>query len=215
MQYDYPGCWNPSTIIIMGLFQALSIASIACAFSAQAAVSTTGFTVSLEGIDYFLPPKPVASINGCEEIEASFENGPFVPITVVKNGTVDIAAHSKDDVWQPAFLEGTWSQDWYSSGWSNEHQQYLSKAAPQSTPRTPFLVEQPPAQSTQDPTSSMLPAKYMRRGDYSQTDKGPSRNQSPPMATAHTPFFQPEPSDRISLLPCLLDSTTPKLPRSL
>lgn len=199
----------------MGLFQALSIASILCASSAQAAVSTTGFTVSLEGIDYFLPPKPAASINGCEEIKTSFENGPFVPITVVKNGTVDIAAYSKDDVWQPAFLEGTWSQYWYPPGCSNKNQQYLSKAVHQSTPRTPFLAEPPPAQLTQDPTSSMLPAKYMRRGDYSQTVKGHLQSQSPPTAMAHTLFSQLEPSDKISLLPCLLDSTTPKLPTSL
>jgi hypothetical protein len=99
----------------MGLFQALSIASIACAVGTQAAVSTTGFTVSLEGVDYFLPPKPAASIDGCAEIKASFEHGPFVPITVVKNGTVDVASYSKDDVWQPAFLEGTWFPPRYSS----------------------------------------------------------------------------------------------------
>jgi hypothetical protein len=91
----------------MGFFQALSVASLAFASSVQAAVSTTGFTVSLDGVDYFLPPKAVASISGCEEIKASFENGPFVPITVVAgNGSVDVASYSKDDVWQEGFLEG-------------------------------------------------------------------------------------------------------------
>lgn len=91
----------------MGFFQALTVASLALASSVQAAVSTTGFTVSLEGVDYFLPPKAVASISGCEEIQASFENGPFVPITVVAgNGGVDFASYSKDDVWQEGFLEG-------------------------------------------------------------------------------------------------------------
>jgi hypothetical protein len=32
---------------------------------------------------------------------------PFVPITVVKNRTVDVALYSKDNVWQLAFLKGT------------------------------------------------------------------------------------------------------------
>jgi hypothetical protein len=91
----------------MGFLQALSVVSTACVLSVQAAVSSTGITVSLEGVDYFLPPKPAASIDGCEEIKTLFADGPFVPITVVKDGTVDIASYSGDDVWQQAFLEGT------------------------------------------------------------------------------------------------------------
>jgi hypothetical protein len=91
----------------MAFSKVLGIASFVFASSVRAAVSSTGFTVSLEGVDYFLPPKPAASIKGCEEIKASFEDGPFVPITVVKgSGTVDVASYSKDDVWQEAFLEG-------------------------------------------------------------------------------------------------------------
>jgi hypothetical protein len=90
----------------MGFLQSLSVASIAFASSVQAAVSSTGFTVSLADRNYFLPPKPAARITGCEELEASFKDGPFVPITVVENGSIDIASYSKDDVWLPAFLEG-------------------------------------------------------------------------------------------------------------
>jgi hypothetical protein len=91
----------------MGFFNALTIASIALTPGLQAAVSSTGFTVSLGDVDYFLPPKSVASITGCEEIKASFKDAPFVPITVVKgNGSLDVASYSKDDVWQEAFLEG-------------------------------------------------------------------------------------------------------------
>lgn len=91
----------------MRFFQAFGVASVAFASSAQAAVSTTGFTVSLENVDYFLPPKSVATISGCEEIKASFKDGAFVPITVVSgNGTLDVASYSKDDVWQEGFLEG-------------------------------------------------------------------------------------------------------------
>lgn len=199
----------------MGLFQALGIALIARAFSAQAAVSTTGFTVSLEGIDYFLPPKPAASIDGCEEIKAYFEDGPFVPITVVKNGTVDVASYSKDDVWQPAFLEGMWLQVQCFLCWFNMTQQSLYKAVPRSTPRTPFLVAQPPAQSTQDPTSSMLQAKSMKPGDYFQMVKEPSQNQSPPTATVRTLCSPLELLGKILLLLCRLDYTTRKLPKCL
>ncbi|EAT86337.2 hypothetical protein SNOG_06506 [Parastagonospora nodorum SN15] len=90
----------------MGFLQALSVASIALASSVQAAVSSTGFTVSLNDVNYFLPGKPTASISGCEELQALFKDGPFVPFTVVKNGSIDAAAYSEDDVWQPAFLEG-------------------------------------------------------------------------------------------------------------
>ena len=83
--------------------------------SVQAAVQSTGFTVSLTDIDYFLPPKPVASIAGCDELKASFAEGPFVPFTVVKvagYGTLDVASLTakyaeEDDVWQEGFLDGT------------------------------------------------------------------------------------------------------------
>jgi hypothetical protein len=91
----------------MGFIQALGIASLALATGVTAAASSTGFTVSLDGIDYFLPPKAVGSISG-EDIKALFEDGPFVPITVVAgNGTFDISSYSLDDVWQTGFLEGT------------------------------------------------------------------------------------------------------------
>lgn len=95
-----------SSIVKMGFLQALSVASVALASSVQAAVSPKGLTLSLNDVDYFLPGKPTASISGCEELQASFKDGPFVPITVVKSGSVDVASYSEDDVWQPAFLEG-------------------------------------------------------------------------------------------------------------
>lgn len=86
----------------MGFLRALGAASWLAA-GVQAAVSSTGFTVSLTDIDYFLPPKPVASITGCGEIKASFENGLFVPFTVVKDGIT--ASFAEDDVWQEGFSE--------------------------------------------------------------------------------------------------------------
>jgi hypothetical protein len=93
----------------MGFLQTLSVAAIALASGAQAAVKSTGFTVSLQDVDYFLPPKPVARITGCEEIKSAFGDATFVPITVVSgNGTMDVKAYGEDDVWQEAFLQGMW-----------------------------------------------------------------------------------------------------------
>lgn len=93
-----------------------SIAVVSLATGVQAAVSSTGFTVSLTGIDYFLPPKPVASITGGHKLKASFKDGLFVPFTVVKGdgyGAVDIATVTakyaeQDDVWQEGFLDGAY-----------------------------------------------------------------------------------------------------------
>jgi hypothetical protein len=99
----------------MGFLKSLGVASFIVS-SAQAAVSTRGFTVSLTDIDYFLPPKPVAKISGCEEIRASLEESLFVPFTVVKaeGYSVDIASltasYAEDDVWQHGFLEGKYPQ---------------------------------------------------------------------------------------------------------
>jgi hypothetical protein len=96
----------------MGFLKSLGFASLIVS-SAQAAVSTKGFTVSLTDIDYFLPPKPIAKISGCEDIQASFEDSLFVPFTVVNTDgySVDIASltagYAEDDVWQHGFMEGT------------------------------------------------------------------------------------------------------------
>jgi hypothetical protein len=95
----------------MGFFRSLGVASFIVSH-AHAAVLSTGFTVSLTDIDYFLPPKPVASISGYDEIKALFDNGLFVPFTVVKSDShaVDIASlttgYFDDDVWQEGFMEG-------------------------------------------------------------------------------------------------------------
>jgi hypothetical protein len=123
----------------MGFLKTLGVTSIAIASGVQAAVSSTGFTVSLEGVDYYLPGKPSASISGCEEIKASFKDGPFVPITVVKDGAVNIASYSDDDVWQPAFLEGMYPLNYCMKfHLTNFHQLFTHKAVHQSIPPTRF-----------------------------------------------------------------------------
>jgi hypothetical protein len=96
----------------MYLSRSLGVASLIVA-SVQAAVSSTGFTVSLTDVDYFLPPKPIAKISGCKELSTSFEDAMFVPFTAVKaqGYGVDVAAlrasYAEDDVWQEGFMEGT------------------------------------------------------------------------------------------------------------
>ncbi|KAJ4371416.1 hypothetical protein N0V83_004633 [Neocucurbitaria cava] len=92
----------------MAFIRALGIASL-LASGVRAAVSSTGFTVSLTDIDYFLPPKPVASIAGCDEIQSLFDGGLFVPFTVVKGDGIT-ASYSEDDVWQESFLDALYVQ---------------------------------------------------------------------------------------------------------
>ncbi|KAI4908419.1 hypothetical protein J4E90_009044 [Alternaria incomplexa] len=111
----------------------------------QAAVSSTGFTVSLTDIDYFLPPKPVAKISSCEEIQASFEDAPFVPFTVVKaqDGGVDIASltasYAHDDVWQEGFMDAIYVQGSDSKP-MNSSLTILSGTASKELPPGPYFI---------------------------------------------------------------------------
>ena len=90
----------------MVFFRSLGIASLALSSTVYAAVTTRGFTVTVNDVDYFLPPKPVGSIAGCSEIEAKFASGAdFVPFTVM-NGNASLETYMVDDVWQDGFLEG-------------------------------------------------------------------------------------------------------------
>ena len=100
----------------MGASQFLIVAILNCFLpSIHAAVSSTGFTVSLGYVSYFLPPGSVATVSVINELKASFEdNGPFVPITVVESteqGAQEISSIAtkylaQDDVFQLGFLEG-------------------------------------------------------------------------------------------------------------
>ncbi|PZD23651.1 GatA, Asp-tRNAAsnGlu-tRNAGln amidotransferase A subunit amidase [Pyrenophora tritici-repentis] len=99
----------------MNLFWSASIVSFVVT-NARAAVSSTGFTVSLTDIDYFLPPKPVAKISRCDELQSTFGDELFVPFTVLnaKDSGFDIASltagYDEDDVWQTGFMEALYIQ---------------------------------------------------------------------------------------------------------
>jgi hypothetical protein len=118
----------------MYLVWSLGVASFVIS-SVQAAVSSTGFTVSLTDVDYFLPPKPIAKISGCEEIKSSFEDALFVPFTVVKAQGNDVsvasltASYAQDDVWQEGFLEGVPRSHLPTILTDPVSQQYTSKEA--------------------------------------------------------------------------------------
>lgn len=77
----------------MGTIKALAAVSLVAA-NVKAALSSTGFTISMSDIDYFLPPRPVAKIFRCKETQTLFDDAPFVPFTVVKgdDSVMDVAS---------------------------------------------------------------------------------------------------------------------------
>jgi hypothetical protein len=95
----------------MGFRHFLSATAVAFIHSAHAAVSSTGFTVSLTDIPYFLPPQSIATLPVTDSLKTAFSNGPFLPFTVMKSTTeisaVTIQYLAEDDVFQTGFLEGT------------------------------------------------------------------------------------------------------------
>lgn len=192
----------------MGFLRALGAASLLAA-GVQAAVSSTGFTVSLTDIDYFLPPKPVASIAGCEEIKASFENGLFVPFTVVKDSLT--ASFAEDDVWQEGFGECTCLYPLTTIPHAKLDQIFTSKeTARQATPLPPFSLVPLLASSHQDPISSALLAKSTRPGDYSLMSKELSLSPLLLMEMDRTRSCQPARLDRSLRLRSHLACTLPR-----
>jgi hypothetical protein len=99
----------------MGLCQFSSIPALALIPSVLAAVSTTGYTVSLADVAYFIPPKAVGKISFTGSLSEKFNNGAFVPLTVFTPATANFAAAdasaltaqylAEDDVFQEGFLD--------------------------------------------------------------------------------------------------------------
>ncbi|KAH7053093.1 amidase signature domain-containing protein, partial [Macrophomina phaseolina] len=93
---------------------ALLLASFASSSKGQ--LSSTGFTVSLNDIPYYISPDPIASINITDSFARRHRSGFFTPVTVVSTDDVgfsgDIFASLVsnwtvvDDVFQNGFLEG-------------------------------------------------------------------------------------------------------------
>lgn len=68
---------------------------------------TTGTTVTVNGVSYYLPGSPVASL-AAGSLPSTLRGTGLMPVTVVNSTDVATATagFSSDDVWQPGFLEG-------------------------------------------------------------------------------------------------------------
>lgn len=96
----------------MDLIGVLGAAIFYCS-AVSATVASTGFTVSLGDVPYFLPPKVVATVKIPQDVNNLFGTGMFVPLTVVKSlgyGSIDLSGVAatyleEDDVFQEGFLE--------------------------------------------------------------------------------------------------------------
>lgn len=96
----------------MVLRSLLSVALLLCS-TTSAAVASTGSTVTLNDVAYFLPPKVVATVS-VGNIWRLFDDVTFLPFTVVKGIDYTVAELTRaiakyleeDDVFQEGFLEG-------------------------------------------------------------------------------------------------------------
>ncbi|KAF2676087.1 glutamyl-tRNA amidotransferase [Lentithecium fluviatile CBS 122367] len=95
----------------MGL-RSLLAATLVCCSTGSAAVSSTGFTVELGDVQYFLPPKSVATIEVGQE-RSLFDDATFVPFTAVHGSgysageitSITAKYLEEDDVFQAGFLD--------------------------------------------------------------------------------------------------------------
>lgn len=75
--------------------------------SVSSTLLTTGTTVTVNGVPYYLPGSPTA-ILAAGSIPIPQQKAGLVPVTVVNSTDVTgaTAGFGSDDVWQPDFLEG-------------------------------------------------------------------------------------------------------------
>lgn len=105
--------YPPSAIVL-----SLAVSRIS---SVTAALLTTGTTVFLNDVAYYIPPMPVATLPFPKTLSTK---SAFVPITILRTAgdiaTADVSSlvanfANVDDVYQPAFLEHTFIQQVGSS----------------------------------------------------------------------------------------------------
>lgn len=94
----------------------------------NALLSSTGFTVSLDDVPYYISPESVASIPVTKAFLSGSSNSFFTPITVVSTDDVGFSAATFasvvfnwtgiDDVFQNGFLKGTFPSPiaWSTNG---------------------------------------------------------------------------------------------------
>ncbi|KAF2003629.1 amidase signature enzyme [Amniculicola lignicola CBS 123094] len=99
----------------MGICQALGAVVVSLLHNVHAAVRSSGATVYLEDVPYFLPPDVVGTLSVTRELRGALTKSPYVPFTVIQTeahgfNTADLSAVTAnytlvDDVFQEAFLE--------------------------------------------------------------------------------------------------------------
>lgn len=105
-----------SPLPVMIFLNLLVLVALAQIFHVQATLSTTGFTVNLNGVSYFVPPKSVGSVPSRGRRYPQPGYGSFTPITVVTTNmtsykqqdfSATLAGFKKtDDVYQDGFSSG-------------------------------------------------------------------------------------------------------------
>lgn len=86
-------------------------------FTRAVSLASTGQTLVLNGIPYYVPATPFTTIPIIKPLKSAASAGSLVPVTVVglsaSNATLSgleqaVDGFSVDDVWNEGFLEGTW-----------------------------------------------------------------------------------------------------------
>ncbi|KAB2572169.1 Amidase 1 [Lasiodiplodia theobromae] len=104
----------------MAVFARYSALLAAFVASSNAALSSTGFTVSLDDVPYYIAPNAIATINITKGFPSGSKSGFFTPITVINTDDVGFSGAifdsvvsnwtETDDVFQSGFLQGVYVQ---------------------------------------------------------------------------------------------------------
>lgn len=107
---------NMASTFSMAVFARYSALLAAFVASSNAALSSTGFTVSLDDVPYYIAPNAIATINITKGFPSGSKSGFFTPITVINTDDVDFSGAifdsvvsnwtETDDVFQSGFLQG-------------------------------------------------------------------------------------------------------------
>ena len=94
----------------------VSLPSVFLHLAWAVSLESTGQTLVLNDIPYYVPATPVATVSIHEPLKSAASAGGLVPVTVLvsaPNANLSgleqaIDGFCVDDVWNEAFLEGTW-----------------------------------------------------------------------------------------------------------
>ncbi|KAL6360036.1 hypothetical protein LRP88_05734 [Fusarium phalaenopsidis] len=105
----------------------LSALLVALAASVCGTLVSTGTSVQVDSVPYFISPFSQDQVCDPVNLKQHLKLGDFIPVTVVAQGFSESSLHdlfatwsSRDDVWQPGFLETILLEDFNTSGSSQE-----------------------------------------------------------------------------------------------